>query len=63
MTHLCPHCGRPTPLTRKQREEIRQAPRGQVRALARKFGVDRRTAQRIRAKDMLTISDKPDSMR
>lgn len=61
--HTCPHCGRPATLTPTQREEIRLAPVGQVRALARKFGVDRRTVQRIRAKDVLTISDKTDSMR
>lgn len=59
----CPHCGRPATLTRKQREEIRRASIGQVRAIARKFGVDRRTVQRIRAKETLTISDIADSMR
>jgi len=63
MMHTCPHCGRPATLTLKQREEIRRASIGQVRAIARKFGVDRRTVQRIRAKETLTISDIADSMR
>lgn len=50
MSRYCPYCRRPVALTPKAREEILAASPGEIRALARKYGVDRRTVQRVREK-------------
>ena len=50
MSRYCPYCRRPVALTPEAREEIRAASPGDIRALARKYGVDRRTVQRVREK-------------
>ena len=50
MSRDCPYCRRPVALTPKAREEILAASPGEIRALARKYGVDRRTVQRVREK-------------